>query len=88
MKKILITATELHMDQFWIQHIKNLIDNGYKVDLVCSYVGDRLEALKSKLPLIGNPKFTLVDLKRSPVSPHNIHGYFQLKKYLKNNTMI
>ncbi len=84
-KKILITATELHMDQFWTQHIKNLIDRGNDVDLVCSHVGDRLDALKSKLSDIGNPRLTIVDLKRSPVSPHNIHGYFQLRKYFSEN---
>ncbi len=84
-KRILITATELHMYQFWTGHIKNLIDNGYSVDLLCSHVGGKLDALKEKLELVGNPKLTVVDLKRSPISPHNIHGFLQLKKYLAEN---
>ena len=73
------------MDQFWISHIKNLIDNGHEVDMVCSHVGDRLDALKSKLAQIGNPKLTIVDLKRSPLSPHNLHGYMQLRKHFRQN---
>lgn len=84
-KKILITATELHMYQFWISHIKNLIENGNEVDLVCSHVGNKLDALKEKLDEIGSPKLTVVDLKRSPLSPHNLHGYLQLRKYFRLN---
>lgn len=85
MKKILITATELHIIQFWLYHIENLIKNGFEVELVCSHVGDKLDDLKEKLKIIGNPKLTVVDLKRNPLSLHNIHGYFQLRKYLAEN---
>ncbi len=84
-KKILITATELHLYQFWTQHIKMLIQNGYSVDLVCSHVGDKLDELKQVLLSCENPRLTVVDLKRSPLSPHNIRGYFQLKKYFSEN---
>lgn len=84
-KKILITATELHMYQFWTKHIKNLIDNGFDVDLVCSHVGGRLDDLKKRLTECGDPHLTVVDLKRSPVSPHNLKGYSQLKKYFRDN---
>lgn len=84
-KKILITATELHMDKFWTRHIEFLMQQGYEVDLVCSHVGDRLDDLKEKLKKIGNPKLTLVRLKRNPLHPKNILGLVDLKKYLKNN---
>lgn len=84
-KKILITATELHLLQFWIYHIDNLIKQGNKVDIVCSNVGGRLEDLKARLKEAGNPRLTVVSLQRSPASPKNISGYFQLRKYFKSN---
>lgn len=84
-KRILITATELHMYQFWTGHIKNLIDNGYEVDLVCSNVGGKLDALRERLAAAGSPRLTVVDLRRSPLSLHNINGYRQLRKYFREN---
>lgn len=84
-KRILITATELHMLQFWTYHIDRLLKDGNEVDLVCSNVGDKLDLLKKRLADIGNPKLTIVDLKRSPLSPHNINGYFQLRRYFIYN---
>lgn len=84
-KKILITATELHMLQFWLYHIRGLIACGYTVELVCSHVGGRLEELRAKLSEIGGVRLTVVDLKRSPLSPHNAHGYIQLRRYLAEN---
>lgn len=85
-KKILITATELHTIQFWTFHIKNLIDDGNEVELVCSNVGGKLEQLKQRLEEIGGPRLTVVDLKRNPLNPHNVIGYLQLRKYFKNNS--
>lgn len=84
-KRILITATELNLVQFWVFHIENLIKNGYRVDIVCSHVGGRLGELKRALKHHGDPRITVVDLKRSPLSPHNIRGYFQMKSYLSKN---
>lgn len=84
-KRILITATELHMLQFWLYHIRHLTEAGYAVELICSHVGGRLEDLRARLSEIGDIRLTVVDLKRSPVSPHNIHGYFQLRQYLAGN---
>lgn len=81
-KKILITATELNLIQFWVSHIEKLIQAGYHVDLVCSHVGGKLNELKDALGNAGNPKLTVVDLKRSPVSVHNLHGFFQMRKLL------
>lgn len=84
-KKVLITATELHMDKFWTKHIEFLMNQGYVVDLVCSHVGDRLNDLLEKLNNIGNPKLSLVRLKRNPLNPVNLLGLFDLKQYLKKN---
>lgn len=84
-KRILITATELHMLQFWLYHIRHLTEAGYTVELICSHVGGRLEDLRARLSEIGDIRLTVVDLKRSPVSPHNVHGYFQLRRYLSKN---
>ena len=84
-KKILITATELHLVQFWTEHIKGLIENSNTVDIVCSNVGGRLEELKERLRECGNPRLNVVDLQRSPASPKNLSGYFQLRKYFKEN---
>ena len=81
-KKILITATELNLVQFWVAHIENLIKSGCTVDIVCSDVGGKLSELKARLQSCGNPKITVVDLKRSPLSPHNIRGAAQMKRYL------
>lgn len=85
-KKVLITATELNLVQFWVYHIENLLKNGYSVDIVCSHVGGKLSELKNALPTFaGTIKLTVVDLKRSPLSPHNIHGFIQMNDYLKKN---
>lgn len=87
-KRILITATELNLVQFWVFHIENLIKNGYRVDIVCSHVGGRLGELKRALKHHGDPRITVVDLKRSPLSPHNIRGYFQMKVICQKTDMI
>lgn len=84
-KKLLITATELNLVQFWVPHIENFIKNGYCVDVICSNVGGRLQELQAKLKKSGNPRLTVVDLKRSPFSPRNVHGFLQMKKVLSEN---
>ncbi len=83
--KILITATELHLLQFWTEHIKAFIDDGYSVDLICSEVGGKLEKLKSRLSECGNPHLKVVSLCRNPLSPKNLKGYRQLKRYFAEN---
>lgn len=84
-KRILITATELNLVQFWVCHIENLIRNGYSVDIVCSHVGGKLKELQEALSSFENLRITIVDLKRSPLSPHNVRGFIQMKNYLKKN---
>lgn len=84
-KRILITATELNLVQFWVCHIENLIKSGYSVDIVCSHVGGKLNELHEALSGFENLRITVVDLKRSPLSPHNVRGFIQMKNYLKKN---
>lgn len=84
-RKILITATELNLVQFWVYHIENLIKNGYTVDVVCSHVGGKLKELQENLRSFEKLRITVVDLKRSPLSPRNIHGFIQMKNYLNEN---
>lgn len=80
-KKILLTATELHLHQFWVPHIENFINNGYSVDIICSVVADKLDVLKSKLGDLP-VSIDVVDLARSPFKPSNLNGYKQMKKLL------
>ncbi|MCD8025721.1 MAG: glycosyltransferase [Clostridiales bacterium] len=80
-KKILLTATELHLSQFWAPHIKNFIDNGYSVDIVCSNVSNKLDILKNKLGDLP-VSIDVVDLARSPFRISNFNGYRQIKKML------
>ncbi|MGN1051182.1 MAG: glycosyltransferase, partial [Acutalibacteraceae bacterium] len=84
MKKILITATELHMTKFWLPHIKHLTECGYKVDLVCSKVSNKWEILEDEVKKYDGMSLKEVDLKRSPASLHNIKGFFQMKKYVND----
>ena len=78
-KKILLTATELHLHQFWIPHIENFINNGYTVDIICSNVSNKIDILKEKLGDLP-VSVDIVDLARSPFKPSNINGYRQMKK--------
>lgn len=80
-KKILLTATELHLHQFWVPHIENFINNGYSVDIICSVVADKLDVLKSKLGDLP-VSIDVVDLARSPFKLSNLNGYKQMKKLL------
>lgn len=81
-KKILLTATELHLHQFWVPHIENFINNGYTVDIICSNVSNKIDILKEKLGDLP-VSIDIVDLARSPFKPSNINGYKQMKKLLR-----
>lgn len=80
-KKILITATELHLSQFWVPHIENFINHGFSVDIICSNVSNKVDLLNQKL---GDLPVTIdvVDLARSPFKLSNLNGYKQMKKLL------
>ena len=80
-KKILLTATELHLSQFWVPHIENFINHGFSVDIICSNVSNKVDLLKhmlGDLPV----RVDVVDLARSPFKLSNINGYKQMKKIL------
>lgn len=80
-KKILLTATELHLSQFWVPHIENFINHGFSVDIICSNVSNKVNLLKQKL--VNLPvTIDVVDLARSPFKLSNINGYKQMKKLL------
>lgn len=80
-KKILVTSTDLMMIQFLVPHIKNLSEQGYDVEIVCSNVGGRVDEVRKKLQKYVN-KMYIVQLYRSPVNFNNIHGYRQLTKII------
>ncbi len=80
-KKILLTGTELHLHQFWVPHIKNFINNGYEVDVICSVVSNKLSLLKSKLGDLP-VNVDVVDLSRSPFKLSNLKGFKQMKELL------
>lgn len=80
-KKILLTATELHLSQFWVPHIENFINHGFSVDIICSNVSNKVDILKQKLEDLP-VKIDVVDLARSPFKFSNINGYKKMKKLL------
>lgn len=80
-KKILLTATELHLSQFWVPHIESFIENGFSVDIICSNVSNKIDILKSKLGDLP-VSVDVVDLARSPFKASNMNGYRQMKKLL------
>lgn len=76
MKRILITATDLMLQQFLLPHVKNLRERGYEVEIACSDVGGKLAQVRAALP--GIPVHP-VRLRRSPLWPGNLLGFFDLK---------
>lgn len=85
MKKILLTCTDLMAIQFFTEHIKFWHEKGYRVDLVCSPVGGRVNELVEFLDGIENGSIRTVALNRSPFKISNLKGYLQLKKIAKEN---
>lgn len=82
-KKILITSTDLMMVQFLVPHVINLSENGYKVEIACSNVGNRMDEIQKKL----NGYVDYIDevrLKRSPISFLNFKGYQDVRKIIQN----
>jgi len=60
-KKLLITATELHLLQFWIEHINYFKSLGYLVDIVCANCSERVDELRATLP---DTKINVISSKR------------------------
>lgn len=80
-KRILITSTDLMMVQFLIPHVKNLVTNGYEVDVACSDVGKRFYEVCHILKDIAN--VYIVRLVRSPFHVYNIKGLKDIKRILE-----
>lgn len=81
MKRILITSTDLMMQQFLLPHVKHLQEQGFWVEIACSDVGGRLEQVRAALP--GVPVHP-VRLRRNPLWIGNILGFFDLKRRVNN----
>ena len=85
MKRILITSTDVMMYQFLFPHVHCLSENGYIVDVACSFAeGYEKEGyhtyIKEHLP--EGSTFFPVDLHRSPFSLGNIKGLKEIKNII------
>lgn len=84
MKKILITSTDIMMIQFLVPHVRNLCEQGFRVEIACSEVGGRMDdvhiALSGTVAAIHR-----VRLERSPTSPRNLSGYRDMRHLLEEN---
>ena len=80
-KRILVTSTDLMMVQFLLPHIRNLCENGYKVEIACSEVGGRLDEVRERISGCVE-EIHVVRLHRSPVTPDNFNGYKDMKKII------
>ncbi len=81
MKRILITSTEVLMLHFLVPHVKNLLQNGYDVEIACSEVIERFPELQE---VLGNQVVIhKVDLKRSPARLKNLRGLSDLKRIIR-----
>lgn len=84
MKRILIASTDLMMIQFLVPHVRNLAENGFAVEIVCSEVGGRMDEVRGALEGVVKAIHT-VRLERSPVAARNLGGYRDMKRLLKKN---
>lgn len=79
-KRLLITCTDMMMQQFLLPHVRYLRGQGWDVELACSEVGGKVAAVREALP--GVPVYP-VRLRRSPFWMGNILGFFDLKRRIK-----
>ena len=80
-KRILITCTDSMMKQFLEPHVRYLIKNGYDVEIACSEVLSRLKEIQEDLGAY--VPIHKLNLRRSPLSPINLKGYFELRNLLE-----
>ncbi len=85
MKKILLTCTDSMMMQFMVPHVRFLCENGYRVDVACSCVRDRMEEVREAFAQNETVRVLEVNLKRNPLKLSNFRGLSQLKKIIKEN---
>ena len=81
-KRILVTSTDLMMVQFLLPHIRNLVENGYTVEIVCSDVGGRMEEIHNKINDCVKT-ITTVNLHRSPINRGNFKGFGEMKRIIE-----
>ena len=81
-KRMLITSTDLMMIQFLVPHVQNLAEKGWKVDVACSVVGNRIGEVKRALK--GYAAVHTIRLHRSPMNPENLKGYGDMKKVIES----
>ena len=79
-KSILITCTDSMMKQFLEPHVRNLAENGYRVEIACSEVLNRMTEVQQDLG--DTVKIHRLHLKRSPLALSNIRGYREVKKII------
>lgn len=82
-KRMLITSTDLMMIQFLVPHVQNLSEIGWKIDVACSVVGNRIEEVRTALK--GAAYIHTVRLHRNPLNPENIKGYGDMKKVIDSD---
>ena len=81
-RKILVTATDLMMVQFLLPHIRNLVANGYVVEIACSEVGGRMKEIRDKIGACVKKIYT-VNLHRSPINLGNFKGFREMKRIIE-----
>jgi len=69
------------MKQFLEPHVRYLIKNGYDVEIACSEVLSRLKEIQEDLGAY--VPIHKLNLRRSPLSPINLKGYFELRNLLE-----
>lgn len=62
-KRLLVTCTDMMMQQFLVPHVRYLLEQGWDVELACSEVGGKLADIAQALP--GTAIYP-VRLRRSP----------------------
>ncbi|MCD8022528.1 MAG: glycosyltransferase family 4 protein [Lachnospiraceae bacterium] len=83
-KRMLVTSTDLMMIQFLVPHVKYLSEHGWKIEVACSPVGDRIEEVRRALD--GISSVHVVHLYRNPAKPGNLHGYRELRRLIQSGS--
>lgn len=79
-KRLLVTCTDMMMQQFLVPHVRYLLEQGWDVELACSEVGGKLADIAQALP--GTAIYP-VRLRRSPLWVGNLLGFFDLKRRIE-----
>ncbi len=80
-KRMLVAGTELHLLQFWTEHINYFESLGYEVDIVTAECAGRLDELKEVLK---GRNIEVIPSRRNPLKTDNIRALKQLKQKFKS----